>query len=58
MEGVLVMTAWTEDAGDVRVRLRWTVGTIDPTHGEAVAASAEEALELARAWISEVAAAS
>jgi hypothetical protein len=49
--GVLVMSARTEEDDALRVRLRWTTGTIDPQHGEAVAASADEALEFARRWI-------
>ena len=54
--GVLVMSAWT-DEGEVRVRLRWSIGLAEPEEGEAVAGSADEALALARHWLDAVTAA-
>jgi hypothetical protein len=51
--GVLVMSAWT-DEGELRVRLRWSLGLADPGDGEAVAGSADEAVALARRWLDEI----
>jgi hypothetical protein len=51
--GVLLMSAWTDD-GELRVRVRWSVGLAEPVEGEAVVASVEEALALARKWLDEV----
>lgn len=51
--GVLLMSAWTDD-DELRVRVRWSVGLAEPAEGEAVVASVEEALALARKWLDNV----